>query len=139
MILGDDHPYRVIGIGSIWMRMFDGMVRTLTNMKYVPNLKKNLVLSGYLERSGYNLNSCARSGVLNISNGAMVVIRDRRMENNLYRIEGSMVIGEFDIVTAQDQQGVHQLWNYRLGHIEDHKMKELSKYGLILDLDGGIS
>ena len=47
--LGDDHPCRVASIGSIQLRMFDGMVRTLINVKHIPDLKKNLVSLGYLE------------------------------------------------------------------------------------------
>ena len=121
------------------MRMFDGMLWTLTNVKHIPNLKKNLVSLGYLERSGYSFSSHARSGVLNISNRAMVVMRDKRIENNLFRMERSMVTGESDAAAAaQDQQGTHRLWHYRLGHMGDRGMKELSKYSLILDLDGGI-
>ena len=49
MTLGDDHPCRVAGIESIWVRIFDGMVWTLTNVKHVPDLKKNLVSLGYLK------------------------------------------------------------------------------------------
>ena len=98
--LEDDHPCRVASIGSIRMRMFDGMVQTLTNMKHVPDLKKNLVSLGYLEWSGYSFSSHTRSGVLNISNGAMVVMRGRSMENNLYRIEGSVVTEESDAAAA---------------------------------------
>ena len=45
--LGDDHPCRVAGIESIQMKMFDGMVRMLTNVKHVPDLKKNLMSLGY--------------------------------------------------------------------------------------------
>ena len=102
--LKDNHPYRVARIESIQVRMFDGIVRTLTNVKHVPHLKKNLVSLGYLERSGYSFSSHFRHGVLKISNGAMVVIRGRRMENNLYRIEGSMVTEESDTAaTVQDQ------------------------------------
>ena len=109
-------------------------------MKHVPDLKKNLVSLGYLERNGYSFSSHARSGVLNISNGAMVVMRGRTMENNLYKIEGSMVTEKSDAAAAvQDQQGTHRLWHYRLGHIGDRGMKELTKHGLILNLDRGIS
>ena len=43
MTLEDDLSCRVTGIGSIQMRMFDGMVQTLTNMKHVPDLKKNFM------------------------------------------------------------------------------------------------
>ena len=98
--LGDDHPYKIASIRSIRVRMFDEMVQTLTNVKYIPELKKNLVSLGYLERSGFSFSSRARSGVLNISNGAMVVMRGRRMENNLYRLERSMMIGESDTAAA---------------------------------------
>lgn len=68
------------------MRMFNGMVQTLTNMKHVPKLKKNLVSLSYLAWSDYSLNNYARSGVLNIFNEAMIVMRGRQMENNLYRM-----------------------------------------------------
>ena len=66
-------------------------------------------------------------------------MRGRRMENNLYKMEGSVVVREFDAAAAvQDQQGAHRLWHYSLGHMEDRGMKELSKRGLISDLDRGI-
>ena len=77
--------------------MFDGMVWTLTNVKHISDLKKNLISLGYLERSGYNFSSCAKSGVLKISNGAMIVMRGRRIENNFYRMKKFMVTGEFDV------------------------------------------
>ena len=118
MTLENDYPCRVVGIESIRMRMFDGMVRTLTNVKHVSDSKKNLMSLGYLERSSYSLSSCARSGVLNISNGAMVVMRGRSIENNFYRMEGYMVTEESDAAAAvQDQQRTHRLWNYCLGHM----------------------
>ena len=47
--LGDDHPCRVDGIWRIRMRIFDEMVQTLTNVKHVIDLKKNLMSFGYLE------------------------------------------------------------------------------------------
>ena len=98
--LRDDHPCKVAGIESIRMRMFDGMVQTLTNMKHVLELKKNLMSLGYLEQSSFSFSSRVRSGVLNISNGTMVVMRGRRMENILYRLEGSVVTEESDAAAA---------------------------------------
>ena len=49
MTLRDDHLYKVTSIRIIRVRMFDGMVQTLTNMKHILELKKNLVSLGYLE------------------------------------------------------------------------------------------
>ena len=34
------------------MKMFDGMVRTLTDVRYVPDLKKNLISLGTFDKSG---------------------------------------------------------------------------------------
>ena len=66
----------------------------------------------------------------------MVVMRGRRMENNLYRMERSIVTERSKIAAAtQDQQDVYRLWYYRLGHIGDCGMRELSKSGMIFDLD----
>ena len=137
MTLGNNHPCKVAGIGTVKVRMFDGIVRTLTNVKHIPELEKNLVSLGYLERSGYSFSSRARSGVLNISNGAMVVMRGRRLDNNFYRMEGSVVTGESNAaVAAQDQQGAYRMWHYRLGHMGDKGLRELSRRGLISDLQG---
>nr|XP_019702058.1 uncharacterized protein LOC109504953 [Elaeis guineensis] len=118
--------------------MFDGIVRILTNVKHVPELEKNLVSLGYLERSRYSFSSRAKSGVLNISNGAMVVMRGRRLDNNLYRMEGSVVTGESDAAAAaQDQQEAYRMWHYRLGHMGDRGLRELSRRRLISDLEDG--
>ena len=63
------------------------------------------MLLGYLEWNGYNFNSHARSEILNISKEAMVVMRGRRLENNLYKMEGSIVIEESDAAAAvQDRR-----------------------------------
>ena len=83
--------------------MFDGIARTLMNVKHIPELKKNLVSLGYLVHCGFNFSNRDWSEVLNISNGAMVMMRDRRMDNNLYGMVGSVVIEESGTAaTAQD-------------------------------------
>ena len=39
---------KIIGIRSIKIRMYDSIVRTLSNIRHVPNLKKNLISLGTL-------------------------------------------------------------------------------------------
>ncbi|KAK3015214.1 hypothetical protein RJ639_005423 [Escallonia herrerae] len=39
----NDVIYTVVGIGSIQIRMYDGILRTLTNLKHVPELRKYLI------------------------------------------------------------------------------------------------
>nr|XP_019703355.1 uncharacterized protein LOC109505324 [Elaeis guineensis] len=68
----------------------------------------------------------------------MVVMRGRRLDNNLYRMEGSVVTKEFDAATAaQDKQGAYRMWHYRLGHMGDKGLRELIRRGLISDLKDG--
>ena len=40
------------GVGTIQIRMFDGMVRELKEVRYVPQLKRNLISVGALESLG---------------------------------------------------------------------------------------
>ena len=59
---------KTISIGSIKIRMHDGIVRTLSNVLHVPDLKKNLISSGTLDSNNYKFS--AESGVLRVSKGS---------------------------------------------------------------------
>jgi len=48
----NDIVCKTIGIGNIHMRMFDGQVQTLTNVRHVPSLKKNLLSLRALKARG---------------------------------------------------------------------------------------
>ena len=43
MTMGNNTTCKVVRVDSVKMRMFDGMVRTLTDVRYVSDLKKNLI------------------------------------------------------------------------------------------------
>ena len=68
--------------------MFDGMVRELKEVRYIPQVKKNLISVGTLEVLGHAVS--VRDGVLKITRGSMVVMKGVR-RNNLYYLMGSMV------------------------------------------------
>jgi hypothetical protein len=44
---------RIAGVGTVRLRMFDGIVRTLTGVKHVLGLKGNLISLGTLDLKGY--------------------------------------------------------------------------------------
>ena len=48
--LGDDHPCKMARVGTIRMRMYDGVIHTLSNVNHVSELKKNLISLGYLKK-----------------------------------------------------------------------------------------
>ena len=53
--MGNDHACQMLGICTINIKMFDGMVRELTEVRYVPALKKNLISLGALVSKGLKI------------------------------------------------------------------------------------
>ena len=43
LFMGNDHDVKTLGIGKVKLKLYDGSVRTLFDVWYVPNLKKNLI------------------------------------------------------------------------------------------------
>jgi len=62
--MGNDRPCNMEGICMVHIKMFDGMVRELKEVRYVPQLKKNLIYVGALEVLGLAVS--IRDGVLKI-------------------------------------------------------------------------
>ena len=53
VLMGNDHSCRIEGIGSIKIQMFDGIVRTVSAVRYVPTMRKNLISLGVLDAKGH--------------------------------------------------------------------------------------
>ena len=51
--MGNDERYSVSGVGMVAFQREHGALNTLTDVKYVPGLKKNLVLIAMLEHKCY--------------------------------------------------------------------------------------
>ena len=52
VLMRNDAVCKTVGISNIRMRIFDGHVRILTNVRHVPDLKKNLLSLGALKARG---------------------------------------------------------------------------------------
>lgn len=70
---GDDSPCRILGIGSVKIKMHDGVVRKLENVRYIPKLRKNLISLGTLDKAGYRYSS--KEGRLKVIKGSLVVMK----------------------------------------------------------------
>ena len=80
--MGDDHPCIMEGVGTIPIRMFDGMVRELKEVRYVPQLKRNLISVGVLESLGLGVS--IKDGVLKMTKGSMVVLKADHRNNSFF-------------------------------------------------------
>ena len=72
--MGNDHPCRVVGIGSVRIKMFDGVVCTLTNVRYIPKMKKNLISLGVLDSYGHRWS--VLDGVLQVKARDKAVLKE---------------------------------------------------------------
>jgi len=64
------------GIGTVQIKMFDGMVRELKEVRYVPQLKRNLISVHTLKTSGLKLS--IRDGIFKMTKGSIGVLKGIR-------------------------------------------------------------
>ena len=92
--MGNNTAYKTVGIDNIPMKMFDGLVRTLKDVRNVLDLRKNILLLGALEAQGCNF-SCA-NGALKIIKGSKTFLKVEHTVN-LYKMIGSVMIGDASV------------------------------------------
>lgn len=73
LTLGNDDTYKVVGIGSVAIKMHYGIVRTISAVRHVSGLKKNLISLGTLEVLVCRC-SC-EGGVMKITKGSLILVK----------------------------------------------------------------
>lgn len=154
-VLGfDDSQCKIEGIGSIRIKMLDGTIRTLTDVRFIPMMKRNLISLSVFDNKGYKYSG--GDGVLKVSKGSLVVIKaDLRKSNGLYYLRGTTIIGSASPVTSptsllensstsspvlstvSSETDAVKIWHCRLGHMSELGLSELNKRGLLEGFDKG--
>lgn len=130
VVLGNNKACQVRGIGSIRFKMHDGTEKLINNIRYVPELKRNLISLGVLDQLGYTFK--ANNGNLTVSKGALILMRGVR-SNGLYVLSAKTIVGSLDISEAQNLSQPN-IWHLRLAHISEKGLYELNKQGLLKSL-----
>ena len=73
VLMGNDQSCQIEGVGSVKIEMFDGVVRTLENVRFIPELRKNLISLGTLDARGFHYR--VSSGVMDVLAGEKVILR----------------------------------------------------------------
>ncbi|CAM8998933.1 unnamed protein product [Rhodiola kirilowii] len=124
--LGDTTTLKIMCIGTVPLKIFDGKVRILQNIAWVPNLRRNLVSESALEDKGCQIIS--KNGTRDVIRDNHVVIRSMRL-GGLYHVSLSP---ELNVVHASAKNlDETKLWHARLGHIGNKGLFHLFKNGLI--------
>ena len=104
-------------------------MRTLTDVRHVPQLKKNLISLGVLDLKGFKY-TC-KGGSLRVSKGALVVMKGSK-KTSLYVLQGETITGSVTVsCSKKTSSDLTRLWHMRLGRIGERGMILLSKRGLL--------
>ena len=71
--MGDNHALEIVGISTRKIKMYDGIIRTIQEVRHVVGLKKNLLSLGQLDDLGCKTR--IEKTVLKIIKGALVVLK----------------------------------------------------------------
>ncbi|KAG8501537.1 hypothetical protein CXB51_004025 [Gossypium anomalum] len=130
VLMGNNTSCKIACVGIIRVKMFDGVVRTLSDVRHGPELKRNLISLSTLDSKRYRCT--AKSGVLKISKGSLFVMIGQRKTVKLYVLQGSTVTGDAAVTSSSlSDDDITKLWHMRLGHMSENGMVELSKRGLL--------
>nr|GEY29854.1 zinc finger, CCHC-type [Tanacetum cinerariifolium] len=127
VLLGDNRECKTRGIGKVRLQLKDGLSFVLYNVRYIPELKRNLISLGTLEKEGYTVK--LQSGKIKVINGSMVVLSGTRRDNCVYSLDGHAVAGELN-ASVEEKDSLAQVWHKRLGHISEAGLQVLEKQGL---------
>ncbi|KAL1207275.1 Retrovirus-related Pol polyprotein from transposon TNT 1-94 [Cardamine amara subsp. amara] len=81
--LADDISYNIVGVGQIKFRMHDGVIRTLTGVKNLPAVKKNMISLGTLHKNGFKY-EMDNENCVNVCKGDMMVMKGEITAGNVY-------------------------------------------------------
>ena len=73
ILMGNDASCRVVRMGNIKVKMFDGVIRTLCDVRHVLDLGKNMILLGTLDGNSFNYKFS--NGVMKVSKGVLTVMK----------------------------------------------------------------
>ncbi|KAG6738061.1 hypothetical protein POTOM_059607 [Populus tomentosa] len=128
--MGDNHAVEISGIGTIKLKMYDGLIRTISGVRHVKDLKKNLLSVGQFDSLGCKIRT--DNGIMKIVKGALVVLKARKTVANMFVLMGETHQGaEASIASASPAEEKTMMWHQKLGHMSEKGLKVLSDQKLL--------
>nr|GEW78741.1 zinc finger, CCHC-type [Tanacetum cinerariifolium] len=125
--LGDNMECKIRGIGKVRVQLKDGSSFVLHNVRYIPELKKNLISLGTLKKEGHTVK--LQSGKVKVINGSRVILSGIRRDNCIYFLDGHAMAGELN-ASVEEKDSLAHVWHKRLGHFSEAGLQVLEIQGL---------
>jgi ribosomal protein L37E len=110
--------------------MLDGIARTLTDVRHVQSMSKNLISLSTLNVKGYNY--FGGDGVLKMLKGSLIVMKGVLKFANLYHLHGTTITGDATAISdSPSNSDATNLWHMCLGHMSEQGLHKLCKRGLL--------
>ncbi|CAD6231032.1 unnamed protein product [Miscanthus lutarioriparius] len=128
--MGDNNPREIVGIGSVQIKIHNGMIRTLKDVRHIPGMARNLISLSTLDAKGYRHSGSGE--VCKVSKGSLIHMIGDMNSAKLYVLRGSTLHGSITAdAVSKDEPSKTNLWHMRLGHMSELGMAELIKRDLL--------
>ncbi|KAE8696710.1 Tyrosine decarboxylase 1 [Hibiscus syriacus] len=124
----NDHTLEIVGVGTIKLKMYDGTIKVVRDVRHVKSLKKNLLSYGLLDNNESKIET--RKGIMKVFRGALVVLKGEKIAANLYMLKGETLV-EAEVSVASCSSDSTMLWHQKLGHMSEQGMKVLVEQKLL--------
>ena len=124
--MGNNHPCKIEGIGSIIFKLENDTKVVLTDVRLIPCLKRNLISIGWLDDLG-----CSTS----LENGVATIRKDGKpiltgvKQNGLYVLSGAHCSCVTSAALVSTNHAGPDKWHLRLGHMSQKGLDILGKQG----------
>ncbi|KAH9781907.1 retrovirus-related pol polyprotein from transposon TNT 1-94-like protein [Citrus sinensis] len=126
--MGNDHALEIAGIGTIKIKMFDGTIRTIGEIRHVNGLKKNLLSLGQIDSHGCKTH--VENEIMKIVKGALVLMKAEKIGANLFMLKRE-TLQETDACVVSNGEESTMMWHLKLGHMSAQGLKIFSEQKLL--------
>ncbi|GJW44215.1 retrovirus-related pol polyprotein from transposon TNT 1-94 [Tanacetum coccineum] len=106
VLLDDNRACAIMRIGKVRVQMKDGSSFVLENVRYILELKRNLISLGTLDREGYTVK--LRNGRVKVIKGSLMVLSGTTKGNCMYSLDGWAESGEAS-VSIQEKESLCEI------------------------------
>ncbi|GJS62213.1 retrotransposon protein, putative, ty1-copia subclass [Tanacetum coccineum] len=125
-----DHGFRMFipHDTQVRIQLRDGSSFVLHNVRYILELKRNLISLETLEKERFTVK--LQSSKVKVINSSRFVLSEIRKDNCVYSLDGHVMAGELN-ASVEEKDSLAQVWHKKLGHISEARLQVMEKQGLL--------